>query len=85
MNHLLDQLRLLKSESVLIAYNNKIVPIDYVEGKDRQFKIGAMRIQDNLCTGGYTDTIGYLKTKDGKIFVVERGKKLAKELKEERP
>lgn len=83
MTDLLDRLRLAISLNVQIAYNDKIIDMGYVREEKKQFSVGCMRIQDNLCTGGYSDSIGYIKDRKGNIYKVERGSKLAKKIEKE--
>ena len=81
MGELLEKLKAERSNNVLIAYNNKVVSMGYVGSEEKkQFRYGAMRIQDNLCTGGYTETVGYLKTPKGRYYLIEKGKRTAKEI-----
>ena len=50
----------------------------YITNPKEQFKYASQRISDNLGTGGNTESVGYVKTPDGKIFEVSRSNKSAK-------
>lgn len=75
--NLLEEIRKIDSQFVIVAYNDKLVSMDYIGNPKDQFKFGCMRIQDNLCTGN----IGYIKDINGKIYQIERGKRKAKLIK----
>lgn len=62
-----------------IYYNGKIVDMGYVLNPKEQFKLGAMRISDNLGTDKkIKETEGYIKTPNGKIYKVNSSSKSAK-------
>ena len=58
-----------------VLYNGKIVIIDYVD-KPREFKIGCMRVSDNLSTGD----VGFIKTPKSEYFIISNSCRSAKKL-----
>jgi hypothetical protein len=65
----------LKNKNHKIAYDGKIIEIDYVL-PDRQFKVACMRISDNA------KEEGYVLTPKGTLFKVARFGKTAEKITE---
>jgi hypothetical protein len=59
----------------IISYNNKVVAMDYITDKKREFAAGCMRIIDNGANG-------YVLTPKGQVYVVEQGKRMARQVKD---
>ena len=58
-----------------VFYNGKIVEIDYVD-KKREFKIGGMRISDNLPTS----EVGFIKTPKAEYYLISDSCRSAKKI-----
>lgn len=59
----------------IIAYSGKVVVMDYISEKKREFNVACMRIIDNGANG-------YILTPKGDIYAVEQGKRTARPVKE---
>jgi len=86
-DEIMRELQEASSLHVLAGYNGKIVNMQYVTpGIDnptrkqinRQFRMGSMRIYDNLGTGGHTDAVGYVKLPNGSLYAIGRESKTAR-------
>lgn len=75
MNHLINNFINSNSKHHQIFYNNKIVIIDYVD-KKREFKIGCMRIIDNILI----DYKGFIKTPKSEYYMISHDSKSAKKI-----
>lgn len=60
----------------IALYNGREVVIDYVDDPKREFGVAAMRVRDNLATGGE----GYVRTPDDKWFLITTTSKMAKKV-----
>jgi len=60
-----------------VAYNDKVVSMDYISDPKNQFKMSGMRVADNLKAGGK----GYILTPKGQIYEITRESRKAKLLK----
>ena len=75
MNDLINNFINSNSKHHQILYNNKIVIIDYVD-KKREFKIGCMRIIDNISI----NSKGFIKTSKSEYYMISHDSKSAKKI-----
>jgi uncharacterized protein YjfI (DUF2170 family) len=75
MMDLLTQFLNTKYNNHAVFYNGKIVEIDYTD-KKREFKIGCMRIIDNLPI----NSIGFVKTPKSEYYIISHSCKSAKKI-----